>query len=317
MSDIKHLKYFIELSETLNFHEAAQRCGVTQPTLSAQIKLLERKLGLDLFHRTKRSVKLSPYGQLLLNKAKQVVLRHKTFTSYAEKLIKDTSLKCGLDNCIAPSIKKQLIKHLISENIAILENDDTSLDKDLNNLNLDLIISTSTKSQKQTDHIKVIQDPFYIIFPKNHYLSQFKESKQKLLLGESILILDEFRGSAPYTWLKKHKNKKELNNTHTLDSLLQFIENSGWLSILPKSYIASLPSSIGAIPITNTEWTHSIYIKFHKQSLQLDQFKKIASHLSFLYSEQTSLERDKPSFLVKEPHQTPKSQANSDTFDMP
>ena len=232
-------------------------------------------------------------------------------------MITKSSIKCGIDTCIAPSIKVKIIKYLISENIPIKENTAKKLEKELENLNLDLIISTHILNKKPIDHIKIKKDPFYVILPKNHYLSQFKESKQNLLLAEPLLILERFRESAPYIWLKKNKKSKDLNSIDTLESLIELTKSTKWISLLPKSYINELPNNFRALPIKNNPWSYSINIKFMSQSLQIDQFKEIANYIHRLYSEQPSLSPGKSESLSRESPQTAKFLANSDMFDMP
>jgi LysR family hydrogen peroxide-inducible transcriptional activator len=71
--NIKVLHYLIALAECLNFSRAANRCAVTQPTLSIQVRKLEEYLGVTLFERNRTRVVLTDDGEKVLSLARIVV----------------------------------------------------------------------------------------------------------------------------------------------------------------------------------------------------------------------------------------------------
>lgn len=71
--ELRDLRAFIAVAETLHFGRAAQRLSISAPPLSRRIAELERKLGVRLFHRTKRRVRLSDPGQILLGEARAIL----------------------------------------------------------------------------------------------------------------------------------------------------------------------------------------------------------------------------------------------------
>jgi DNA-binding transcriptional LysR family regulator len=71
--ELRHLRYFLAVAETLHFSKAAQLLGIAQPPLSQQIKRLEQLVGHRLFDRTTRGVKLTLAGQLLAERARSTI----------------------------------------------------------------------------------------------------------------------------------------------------------------------------------------------------------------------------------------------------
>ncbi|MEM5581033.1 LysR substrate-binding domain-containing protein [Roseibium sp. AS2] len=74
MITLRQLRFLVTLSDTLNFSRAAERCSVTQPTLSAGIKELEDRLGAQLFERTRQSVMMTALGEDVARRARSVLV---------------------------------------------------------------------------------------------------------------------------------------------------------------------------------------------------------------------------------------------------
>ncbi|MEH7140760.1 LysR family transcriptional regulator [Priestia megaterium] len=71
--DIKQLIYFLTIAEEGNISRAAERLHMAQPPLSQQLKLLEEELGVILFERNTRRMQITDAGQLLQNRAQQII----------------------------------------------------------------------------------------------------------------------------------------------------------------------------------------------------------------------------------------------------
>jgi DNA-binding transcriptional LysR family regulator len=71
--ELRTLEYFVAVAEEGSFTRAAQKCFITQPSISAQIQGLERELGEALFDRTQRTTALTDAGQVLLPYARQCI----------------------------------------------------------------------------------------------------------------------------------------------------------------------------------------------------------------------------------------------------
>lgn len=74
MIELRQLRYFVKVAELEHFGQASQDLNIVQPALSRQVKQLEQELGVELFERLARGVRLTPAGRLLLEKAQQLLI---------------------------------------------------------------------------------------------------------------------------------------------------------------------------------------------------------------------------------------------------
>ena len=105
---LRQLRYFVAVAEELNFGRAAQRLRIAGPSLSQQIKALERDLGVRLFDRDHRSVALTATGEALLADARAALEHADRLRRHAAGLTGDTHLRLGYVNWRPPDLHERV-----------------------------------------------------------------------------------------------------------------------------------------------------------------------------------------------------------------
>jgi LysR family transcriptional regulator, benzoate and cis,cis-muconate-responsive activator of ben and cat genes len=97
--ELRHIRYFLEVAEHLNFSRAAERLKIAQPALSKQIKDLETELGGKLFHRTTSKVSLTEMGVYFRQQTQRIMMQLDIAATGAQQIAQGTSgtLKVGCD----------------------------------------------------------------------------------------------------------------------------------------------------------------------------------------------------------------------------
>ncbi|WUR94347.1 LysR family transcriptional regulator [Streptomyces sp. NBC_01262] len=96
--ELRQLRYFVAVAEELNFGRAAERLLIAGPSLSQQIKALERDLGVSLFDRDRRSVSLTPAGAALLPHTRALLERADDLQHRAARLSGSEPVRLGYVN---------------------------------------------------------------------------------------------------------------------------------------------------------------------------------------------------------------------------
>jgi len=90
MIELRHFRYFLAVAEELNFRRAAERVHIDQTPLSRTIRDLEERLGVQLFVRAPRNLRLTPAGLRLLQEARKILIR----VERAQRAARDTDARC-------------------------------------------------------------------------------------------------------------------------------------------------------------------------------------------------------------------------------
>jgi LysR family hydrogen peroxide-inducible transcriptional activator len=195
--NLRDLKYILAVAETRHFGRAAQRCFVSQPTLSGQIKKLEDELGVTVFERTHRSVDVTPIGEAILAHARllmeqadaieQVARAHQDPLAGPLRIGAIPTLSPYLMPLILVPLKRRYpqLKLVLSEEIT------ESLLTRLHQHELDAALLATPVADQDLTQLALFDEPFWLAHPRTHPLYQKDDISAADLASIDLLLLSE------------------------------------------------------------------------------------------------------------------------------
>lgn len=195
--NLRDFEYVVAVAEHRHFRKAADACNVSQPTLSGQIRKLEEHLGIEIFERTKRSVRITPVGERIVEAAKRLLAMANTIEDIAAAMTDPLAgpLHLGAIPTIAPYLMPRLIPSLAralpSVDLKLKERFTKEIEGMLVDGRLDAAIIATEPDAPQLTAIPLYDEPFWIAVPTGHALSHEEDIDLGKLVGERLLLLSE------------------------------------------------------------------------------------------------------------------------------
>jgi len=195
--NLRDLKYILAVAETRHFGRAAERCFVSQPTLSGQIKKLEDELGVTIFERTNRSVEVTPIGQSVLTHARLLLEQAEAITQVASAHRDPLAgpLRIGaiptLSPYLMPLILVPLRRRYPQLRLVLSEEITEALMRRLSQHELDAVLIATPVDDPDLDLIPLFDEPFWLAHPRDHALNNKEEIHAEDLEQIDLLLLAE------------------------------------------------------------------------------------------------------------------------------
>lgn len=194
---LTEMRYLVALAKERHFGRAAERCHVSQPTLSVAIKKVEGQLGAPLFERNANEVRVTPLGERVVAQARRVleetVKLDEIAASGRDPLV--GPLRLGVIYTVAPYLLPQLIPALHREAPAMplfLKEDFTAnLIPALKSGELDVIVLALPLSEPGLVAQAVYDEPFRVVVPAEHPWASRAAVNPGELDGENLLLLGQ------------------------------------------------------------------------------------------------------------------------------
>jgi len=193
---LTELKYVVALAQERHFGRAAQKCFVTQPTLSLALAKLEDELGVRLFERNKNAVLVTVRGQAIVEQARRVLDEVGKIQHIARggKDQLSGALRLGVIPTIGPYLLPDLIpilrKRAPEMPLAIEENLTGNLAPMLREGELDVVIIALPFALPGVKTQVVYEEPFSVVVPAGHRWEDKKGVKPSELAEENLLVLN-------------------------------------------------------------------------------------------------------------------------------
>lgn len=178
---ITQLQYVLAVAEHKNFTLAAEKCFVTQPTLSMQIQKVEEELGVQIFDRTKKPIQLTEIGLKIVNQAKNIVNEADRIQDIVDqqKGFIGGEFRLGIIPTVMPTLLPMFLKSFIKKypkvNLIIEELNTKEIISKLNNGHLDAAIAATPLEEEKIKEIVLYYEPFVAYIPENHNTFNKKE----------------------------------------------------------------------------------------------------------------------------------------------
>ncbi|NAW34610.1 hydrogen peroxide-inducible genes activator [Halomonas alimentaria] len=258
---LTELRYIVTLAQERHFGRAAERCFVSQPTLSVAVKKLEEELGVPLFERSKSTVQVTPLGEKIVEQAQRVLEQ----TSVIKELA-----SAGRDQLASPlrigaiyTIGPYLFPHLVPElarsapqmPLYIEEGFTGNLRRKLRSGELDAIIVALPFTETDVLTKALYEEEFEVLVPADHAWAGrdcvYKEEllqERLLLLGEGHCFRDQILEACPAI-------SQKLNSPHntltaeggSLETIRHMVASKLGITVLPHSAIGTVHYESGLL----------------------------------------------------------------------
>jgi LysR family transcriptional regulator, hydrogen peroxide-inducible genes activator len=243
---LRQLQYLIAVADLGGFRRAAEACGVAQPSMSAQIAQVEQAVGVQIFERSARGVRVTAAGAELVDRARAVLLAARDLGDTA-RLHRDPlsgRLRIGVIPTVcpyllpevAPALKRQLPKlHVVwseDKTQALLDQLDTTLDA--------AILARDPRIE-HLHYVAIGDDPFVLAASKQHPLAKRAgPASPDVLEGETVFLLEDghcFRDQALAVCGATGAVEADLKATG-LSTLVQMVGAGSGVTLLPTLAVA-------------------------------------------------------------------------------
>lgn len=287
--ELRHLRYFVAVAEELHFARAAERLHLSQPPLSQQIRKMEEILGCQLFVRTSRSVKLTPAGVALLDRARRT-LRN------VQRDVEDVrsvgggevgSLNVGfVSSAILTTLPRILSAYREAYpriHLRLYEGFTSRVLDGLENGTMDAGILRDSDPSETLNVKTLFTEPYVAVLPATHPCARQKSISAQTLREEPFVYYPRSAGARAYekplTIFEEHGFRPHIvqEASHWV-SILNLVGAGFGVSVAPACVSRMCPPEVVCLPIRNAKVASNVEIAWIKGDARpiVEHFVRIA-----------------------------------------
>ena len=240
--NLRDLEYLVALADERHFGGAAQSCGVSQPTLSAQVRKLEDSLGVELIERGTRPLLLTNAGRQVVERARNILAEADAIENISRDGIDPARGRLSLG--FFPSLGPYLLPHVIPTvrrrfpdlHLQLVEEKTETLLKQLHDGDLDAAVLAQPVDDRGFQSQALFDEEFLLAVPRDHALEGGAPVEQTELLGRQILLLDDghcFRDQALAVCHQAGASEAEFRAS-SLETLRAMVSARSGVTLLPR-----------------------------------------------------------------------------------
>ncbi|AMO21781.1 LysR family transcriptional regulator [Ramlibacter solisilvae] len=193
--DLRRIRHFVVLAETLNYRRAAERLHMAQPPLTVSIQKLEAELGTRLFERSSTGVALTPSGRAVLAEARKLLFHGGQLQAVARDVVEGTggTLRVGFVGTTTYGMLQRLLPQFRTEypgvNLVLRESTSVAILEQLEDHALDVgLVRTPLLRPTRAALVQLEHDHFVVALPRGHELTQQGPLRLSELADESFVM---------------------------------------------------------------------------------------------------------------------------------
>lgn len=192
-----HFHYFKVLAEMEHMTRAAEKLAVSQPALSRAIMRIEEELGVTLFDRNGRSIRLNKFGELFLESTNRIVLEMETVKTRLSEMsgVETGEVTLGFLHTVGATYLSLFMKHFKETHpnvrVKLVQNNSQALKTLLSQGIIDLCVTTPVATEKNIDWQPLLTEELFVTLPKMHPLAGRSSLKVSELKEETFILLKE------------------------------------------------------------------------------------------------------------------------------